>query len=411
MDLLEYQAKRLFNDVGIPVLPSQSIRSVSDLKALKIPYPIVLKSQVRRGGRGKAGGIRFAENTIDAIAVAQTILNLPIRGEYPDILLAEVKYDATQEFYLAITLDHSLRRPVLLGSQQGGMKVELALRHVQQVIVDREFAPFYARRLAVKMGLQGILIPRISEVIEKMYHLFNQKDLDLVEINPLGISADKQVMALDGKVVVNDNALARHPNLNQMVSRVASQLLHRSVRVPDDTSDDELSVLELPIIELDGDIAVICNGAGLTMATLDLLVQSGGTSAGFLNLGGETPHYYPSLNGSKLVAKTDLGTATYHRFEQSLKLICQKPNVKVVLINIFGSFISCDHIATILTTHLRRHNPLGMAQPKWVVRLIGHEHKKASTRLADVPVLLVQSLDDAIKQAIILAQPLDALMS
>jgi succinyl-CoA synthetase beta subunit len=410
MDLLEYQAKRLFNDVGIPVLPSQSLRSVSDLKALKIPYPIVLKSQVRRGGRGKAGGIRFAENTIDAIAVAQTIFNLPIQGEYPEILLAEVKYDATQEFYLAVTLDHSLRRPVLLGSQQGGMKVELALRHVQQVIVDREFSPFYARRLAVKMGLQGILIPRISDVIEKMYHLFNQNDLDLVEINPLGISADKQVMALDGKVVVNDNALARHPNLNQMVSRVTSQLLHRSVRVPDDTSDDELGGLELPIVELDGEIAVICNGAGLTMATLDLLVQSGGTAAGFLNLGGETPHYYPSLNGSKSATKADLGTATYHRFEHSLNLICQNPNVKVVLINIFGSFISCDRIATILATHLRRPNIQGMAQLQWVVRLVGYEHNKASTRLADVPVVMVQSLDDAIKQAIALAHPPDALM-
>lgn len=131
MDLLEYQAKALFREMDIPVLPSQRIDSVQDLKELTIPYPVVLKSQVRSGGRGKAGGVRFVENTIDAVAVAQSIFNLPIRDEYPRVLLAEAKYNSDRELYLAITLDPISRRPVILGSTQGGVAVEDALSDIQ----------------------------------------------------------------------------------------------------------------------------------------------------------------------------------------------------------------------------------------------------------------------------------------
>ena len=189
MDLLEYQAKELFREMGIPILPSQRIDHPKDLKGLQIPYPVVLKSQVRVGGRGKAGGIKFAANTIDAVAAAQMIFKLPILGEYPEVLLAEAKYNSQEEFYLAVVLDTAARRPVLLGSKTGGVEAEAVMSQMQLVVVDHEFSSFYARRLAVLMGLSGPLIQAVSDVVEKMYLLFAQKDLALVEINPLGVSS------------------------------------------------------------------------------------------------------------------------------------------------------------------------------------------------------------------------------
>jgi succinyl-CoA synthetase beta subunit len=213
MDLLEYQAKELFREVGIPVLPSQRIDHPRDLKRLEIPYPVVLKSQVPTGGRARAGGIRFVENTIDAIAAARAVFNLSILGQYPQVLLAESRYDAEQEFFLAVILDYSLGRPVLLGSPQGGINVEAVIEKMQRVVVEQEFSPFYARRLALKMGLQGNLIEVVSGIIQKMYQLFVQKDLDLIEINPLAINSTGEAMALDGKISANDYAIGRHGEL------------------------------------------------------------------------------------------------------------------------------------------------------------------------------------------------------
>jgi succinyl-CoA synthetase beta subunit len=199
MDLLEYQTKALFRQIGIPVLPSQTIAQPTDVKDLKIPYPIVLKSQVPKGKRNRTRGIRFAENTIDAIASAQAIFRLPILGKYPTLLLVEPKYEADCEFYLAVILDSAARRPLLLGSPYGGAANSTLLESMQQVIVDQEFSPYYARRLALKMGLRGTLIQSVSTIIEKMYSLFVQHDLDRVEINPLAVSKTGELMVLDGK--------------------------------------------------------------------------------------------------------------------------------------------------------------------------------------------------------------------
>jgi succinyl-CoA synthetase beta subunit len=264
MDLLEYQAKELFRDVGIPVLPSQRIDRPTDLKALRIPYPVVLKSQVSVGNRGRAGGIRFVENTIDAIAAARTIFNLPISGEYPQVLLAEAKYNTSQEFYLAIAIDRLACRPVLLGSTDGGMNINTILNQIHQVVVYDEFSSFYARRLALKMGLQGDLMLAVSEIIEKMYILMRSQDLDLVEINPLGIDRNGAVMALDGKISVNHYAVGRHPNLQpwQVV----------------DVARNRLGTLS-PLFTNVGNISILCSGNGLALAMLDGIAQGGGQVA------------------------------------------------------------------------------------------------------------------------------------
>lgn len=297
MDLLEYQAKKLFEGVGIPILPSQPIHDPGELKRLNIPYPIVLKSQVRAGGRGKAGGVRFVENTIDAIAAAHSIFHLPIAGEYPDVILAEARYNSRHELFLAIVLDYHLQRPVLLGASQGGMNVESLLETLRKVVVSDRFSPYLARKLAIEMGLEGDLIESVSAIIEKMYGLFIGKDLDSIEINPLGVSENGELMALDGKISVNDAALARHPDLLALAPPHS--------RFPWSVSDKT------------GRIAIISNCSGLMLSTWDRLVASGGKPAGWLLLeeGLEPAEFQECLRA---------GLAHFQLL----------PNLKVIIVNI-----------------------------------------------------------------------------
>ena len=392
MDLLEYQAKELFRQMGIPVLPSQRIDRPQDLKGLTIPYPVVLKSQVYIGGRGRVGGVKFVENTIDAIAAAQAIFSLPIMGEYPKVLLAEAKYDADQEFYLAISLNRSLGRPVLLGSQQGGIDVQSAMDEMHYVLVDQEFSSYYARRLAIRMGLEGDLINTISAIVEKMYQLFVQKDLDLVEINPLGVGSTGEVRALDGKVSVNDDALQRHPDLSSLVAAGSNQGGHIS---------------ESPVtIDLEGQIGILCNGTGLTMATMDMVCQAGGKPACVLNIGGET-HWDSSPE------------VLHQRLERGLEHMTQMRQVRVLLINLVSGLLPCDQTAEIILTFLNRRirEPRGVSEirsdtlvthtmrvPQLVVRLVGNNCDLSTSQLLANQVRLARSMDEAVAQAVALTK-------
>lgn len=380
MELLEYQAKELFRQVGIPVLPSQRIDQPRDLKELAIPYPVVLKSQVYTGGRGKAGGIKFVENTIDAMATAQAIFHLPILGRYPEALLAEAKYNSDREFYLAVVLDSSTRCPLLLGSQQGGEAIESNLDQIQQVVVDQEFSPFYARRLAVKMGLQGKLIQVVSATIEKMYTLFMQYDLDLVEINPLAVSPTEELMALDGKVTVNDAALERQKSLTRLVPGLYNN---------GETVSHSSSAKKLNLVKMDGNIGVLCNGTGLTMATLDLIHRSRGRTAAFVNLGGEYHHSWSLIS-------------LQERIKQGLDLIRPVAGMKVIVINLLVGVVSCQQVAETIVQYLDQY-PFPSRLPI-VVRLVGEQFDPGQTLLASHNIAMLDNLDDAIAQAIGLAK-------
>ncbi|MCY7384066.1 MAG: succinate--CoA ligase subunit beta [Microcoleus sp. CAN_BIN18] len=408
MDLLEYQAKSLFRQMAIPILPSQRIDHPADLKGLKIPYPVVLKSQVRAGGRGRAGGIKFVENTIDAVAAAQTIFNLPIEDEYPEVLLAEAKYNADQELYLAVLLDPVARRPVLLGSRQGGMDVEGSIDKMQQVPVAQEFSPFYARRLMLKMGLQGDLIQSVSAIVEKMYRLFVEKDLDLVEINPLGISPTGELMALDGKVTANDDALGRHPDLAALSGkkkpssgivgdrrspsvgggdrRNSNSKVQHSQPEFEPKSPSSISNSEsLELVELDGNIGILCNGVGLTMATLDAVAHQGGKPANFVNMG--------SLD------RYEAANALRDRTELGLELVAQDKTVMVILINILGSASKSDEITAAVVGYLER-KARANRHLQVVLRLVEVDTDAVKKRLGQLPVQLASTLDEASAKAV-----------
>jgi succinyl-CoA synthetase beta subunit len=367
MDLLEYQAKELFRQIGIPILPSQRIDRPTDLKALRIPYPVVLKSQVSVGNRGKAGGIRFVENTIDAIAAARTIFNLPILGEYPQVLLAEAKYNTSQEFYLAIVIDRLACRPVLLGSTDGGMNINAILNQIQQVVVYDEFSSFYARRLALKMGLQGDLMLAVSEIIEKMYLLMRSQDLDLVEINPLGVDRNGAVMALDGKISVNQHALGRHPHLQQwqVVDVVRNRLGSLS-----------------PLFTDVGNISILCSGNGLALAMLDGIAQGGGQVAQCIVVD-------PACRADIQIALERLGVVS------ATELQPQCPSQDVLLVNFVGSEIdSCQQVMQYLS-----HNP-----NLTIVWRVLEQDLDRLAGLLPLSIKFVTDFDRAIAQTLMLAK-------
>lgn len=379
MDLLEYQAKELFREMGIPILPSQRIDHPKDLKGLKIPYPVVLKSQVRTGGRGKAGGIKFAENTIDAVAAAQTIFKLPIMGEYPEVLLAEAKYNSQEEFYLAVVLDTGARRPVLLGSKTGGVEAEAVMSQMQLVVVDQEFSPFYARRLALMMGLSGPLVQAVSDIVEKMYRLFIQFDLDMVEINPLGVSSAGEVMALDGKVTANNDALGRHSDL-VLLAGTKGQLPQG---VPSEGN------LKLKQVEVKGNIGILCNGGGIIRTTMDLLYKAGLKPAAFVNVAGKAQAGW-------------MPGELCERIERGLDLLGQDNRVEVLLVNTICSLTPADRIATAIGAYWQGQTSMGKSGRNMhaIVRLVGSELDRAREILKELPVTVVESLDEAVSQAI-----------
>jgi succinyl-CoA synthetase beta subunit len=407
MDLLEYQVKEWFGNIGIPVLPSQRIDHPTDLKRLKIPFPIVLKSQIYGGGRLKSGGVRFAETTIDAIASAQNIFNLSIVGELPEVVLAETKYNAETEIYLAVVLDTAMCRPILLGCHEGDIDDwELVGEKMQHIIVDREFSPFYARRLALKMGLQGVLMQSVSSVIEKMYYLFLEKDLDLVEINPLGINASGQVMALNGSVCINERAIARHPDIALMATKIANRHIK---------NDNNGNLINSESTDSYGKIGILGNGAGSVMSTMDLITNAGGKPGICLNLRHASP-----INASP--------TTFSDRLEKALKILGNDKGIQVILINLLGSIPQVNEVADVITNfieyqqnnfHLRvsTNGSKARRQPnhlRLVIRLAGSDFDSTKQKLTsftahhnrteDISISIVDNLDEAIAESIRLAK-------
>ncbi len=363
MDLLEYQAKEIFAQVGIPILPSQPIHEPGGLKRLNIPYPIVLKSQVRAGGRGKAGGVKFVANTIDAIAAAHAIFHLPIAGEYPEVILAEARYNPQQEIFLAILLDYHLQRPVLLGASQGGMDVDSLLATMQKVVIEERFSPYLCRQLAVSMGLRGSLIESISQILEKMYSLFVSKDLDIIEINPLGINETGEVMALDGKISVNDAALARHLDLLALTP----------------------PQLQSPwsIIDQTGRIAMISNGQGLMSSIWDVLAGQGAKLAAWLIL--EERLELEQLN---------------EQIEAGLQQFQLLPDLKVVIVDIVSYPDFGQKAIESISNYYRSYSPLspGRGSGERTIRATRQERQTLEPRPfpnPTVPQIIFRVLADS----------------
>ena len=329
MNLHEYQAKELFAAYGIPVPPHRVIRELAELDdALDAlgGERWVVKAQAHAGGRGKAGGVRLTsgrEETREAVAALLgsrlVTYQTDARGKPVNEVLLEAPCDIARELYLGMVVDRARRRVTVMASTEGGVEIEQVAAEQPERILQAAIhplvglQPYQCRDLAFSLGLQGGQIKQFSRILAGLARLFGDKDVSLVEINPLVVTGQGDLLCIDAKVNLDDNALYRHPDLAEL----------RDLR-QEDPREVEASEWDLNYIALDGNIGCMVNGAGLAMATMDLIKLVGGSPANFLDVG---------------------GTATRERVAEAFKLILADDKVRGVLVNIFGGIVRCDIIA------------------------------------------------------------------
>src|SRR5438132_3016019 len=363
MDLLEYQGKQLFRAHGVPVPDGRPAATVEEAveAAEELGYPVVVKAQVLIGGRGKAGGIKVAGDRSEVEAHAGAILGMDIRGLTVHELYVERASEIAEEYYAAILLDRTAKKPMAMLSRMGGMDVEeiaekdpsaIYMVHVDPLV---GFSDFHARRLAFGAGIAEDVVRPVGALLTRLYETFVQEDALLVEVNPLLVTGDREVVALDAKVTIDGNSIFRHPD--------TAAFRDVSAEDPQERMAKERG---LTFVKLDGDIGILGNGAGLVMSTLDVVAQAGGHPANFLDAGG----------GSKAEAIT-----------QAVEVILSNPKVKAVLFNIFGGITRCDEVAQGLITAFEQIKPT----VPFVVRLDGTNDKEGRQLLADANLPNVHS--------------------
>jgi len=360
--LFEYQAKELLKEYGIPVPKSKVAYNQGEAVASfrGMPHPVMLKSQVLAGGRGKAGGILAASNEEEVAEAFGNIMNLEIGGERPSCVLVEVSVPHEAEMYLSITLDRGARAFVLISSKAGGVEVESLKGRVIQKISIEGVTKAQAQSAARKLNLPGEERERFSRIVGNLERLAREKECELVEINPLAVTKRGGLTALDAKVILDDNALFRHPEFSK---------LH-----PEDEFEGEASRQGFAFVRLEGNIAVVGNGAGLVLSTLDLVADAGGNPACFLDLG---------------------GGAQRERVEAAVTLVNKLPNADRILVNIFGGITRTTDVAEGIKSVLER----GGMKPIYA-RISGAEEREAREILAKTPVHLYPSPAEAVAAAV-----------
>lgn len=379
MNLHEYQSKLRFAEFGIPIPKGKVAHSPQQAYeiAKELNGPVVVKAQVLTGGRGKAGGVRLAQTPEEAERHADAILGMDIKGHKVLKVLVDPASVIQQEIYLGITNDRTARKPVIMASSEGGMDIEEVNRIAPEKIVREHIDPFLGLRdYQVRNLAYGIELPRelwkpFMKIAQALYRCYVESDATLAEINPLVIDGEGQLLAVDGKMSIDDNALFRHPDLAEMRDTSAEPEAETRARAAG-----------LSYIKLDGTIGCMVNGAGLAMATMDMTKLFGGEPANFLDIGG----------GAK--AET---------VAMALRIILSDPNVKAVLFNIFGGITRCDEVARgILTALAEVKVDLPM-----VVRLVGtnEDEGRALLEAARIPQMVTaKTLAEAAQKAVLAAQ-------
>jgi succinyl-CoA synthetase beta subunit len=343
MDLLEYQGKQLLARHGIPVPRGKVAATIDEAAAAanEIGYPCAVKAQVQIGGRGKLGGIKIAGDEAQAREHAGAILGMNIRGLTVHEVWIEGASEIASEYYASIVFDRSAKAPLVMLSTRGGMDIEQVAEETPEAIATLHvdpllgFQPFHGRRLAFEAGVDADVVRGVGTFLAALYATFVDEEAMLVEVNPLVVTPERAVVALDAKVTLDDNALYRHPE--------NAELRDLSAEDPQERMAKER---HLTYVKLDGDIGILGNGAGLVMSTLDVVAQHGGAPANFLDAGG----------GAKAEAIT-----------AAVEVILSNPKVTAVLFNIFGGITRCDEVARGLIEAFEQIRP----NVPFVVRLDG----------------------------------------
>lgn len=367
MKLYEYMAKGILRQAGIPV-PEGEVADTAAAAAAAVGRigPSAIKAQVLVGGRGKAGGIRFADTPEEGERVASQILGMDLKGYRVEKVYVEQKLTVDRELYVSLTVDRSARAPLLMASAYGGMEIEeVADEHILRLPLDPVWGlmPYTARTVAKALGLTGAHAAQASDILVRLWRVFREQDAELVEINPLVVSGDR-VVAADARLNVDDAALFRHPELPAVEE---GSELERRVRA-----------LGLAFVQLDGDIAVMANGAGMAMATLDVLAHYGGRPANFLDAGGGA--------GVEPMAQA-LGI-----------LVSMRP--RALFVNIFGGITRCDDVArAIITVKETQGIPVPL-----VVRLVGTNEEAGVSLLREHGIVAYRDMSEAAARVVALAR-------
>lgn len=376
MKLHEYQSKQLFAQYGIPIPTGQVATTPDEARdiAARLGRRVVIKSQVLVGGRGKAGGVKLASTPDEAHEVASKILGMDIKGLTVRKVLVDEAADIQQEIYLGVVIDRAARRVTMMTSAAGGMEIEQVARETPEKLLKVAIDPFLglrdyqARQIAYFLELPAGLVGDFVKIARGLYDCFMACDASLAEINPLVITGDGKLLAVDGKIVTDDNATFRHPDWAAM-------------RDVDEEAPAEAEARQygLSFIKLDGEIGCMVNGAGLAMTTMDIVKHFGGSPANFLDIG---------------------GGATSDKVAAALRIILTDPNVKAVLFNIFGGITRCDEVARGIVAALEQV-PTNVPM---VARLVGTNEAEGRAILANANMQTATTLVEAARKAVAAAQ-------
>ena len=377
MRLLEHQAKAVFARYGIPVPRGRVARTPHEALeiALELGTPVAIKAQVLVGARGRAGGVLFADTPEDAEKAASKLLGSEVRGVKVHEVLVEEKVPIEHELYMGFTIDRASRAYVAIASPEGGVEIEEVAEKSPELIFKHRIDPltgfrqYHALSLVKEMGYKGRKALELTRIFMALYRLAMDYDAELTEINPLAETSDGRFVAVDARLIVDDNALFKHPDLLALE------------RPPTEEGVREKMAREagLGYVELDGDIGIIGNGAGLVMATLDMVAFYGGRPANFLDVG---------------------GGASAERMAKALEIVLSNPRVKVVLINILGGITRCDEIAKGI---LEAVGKLGVKKPL-VIRLVGTKEEEGRAILEGAGFVVLRGMEEAAQRAVELAR-------
>lgn len=376
MKIHEYQAKEIFKKAGIPVPFGEVVTNAEDAFAVarKIGKPVVVKAQVLVGGRGKAGGVKLAKTAAEAKEHASKILGMDIKGLTVEKVLITEAVDIKKEIYIGVIMDRKSQMPLIMASAEGGVEIEEVARTnpgaIHRLAINPLYGilPFQSRLIASLLDKDFNVAKQIAAILEKLYQAFMDVDGSLAEINPLIVNGNGEVLAIDAKINIDDNALYRQQEVEQMRDFAA-----------EDPGEVQAREAGLSFVKLSGNVGCVVNGAGLAMATMDLVKTYGGAPANFLDIGG-------SSNPDKVVT--------------ALNIILKDPKVKSIFINIFGGITRCDDVARGLVAAFKQ---MKLDLPI-VVRLTGTNEEAAKEILSEVELHAAPTMDAGVKKAIELAR-------
>jgi len=373
MKIHEYQAKEIFRKYNIPTSKEKVAFSLDEVKTIakELSFPIVVKAQVLVGGRGKAGGVKIAKTPVELESHAKAILGMNIKGLIVKKALLAEGINIEAEYYVGITIDREKQTAVLISSASGGMNIEEVAQKTPEKILSTSISPllgiksFQVRNIGYQLFTDTLLVNSFVTITTNLARVFFDLDCSLVEINPLAlisVNNEKKLMAVDAKIVFDDNALYQHPNISAL----------RDIE-SEEPSEVQAKKADLSYVKLDGNVGCVVNGAGLAMATMDLIKRYGGNPANFLDIG---------------------GSSSPEKMREAMKIITADKNVKAILVNIFGGITRCDDVAQGLLWAMKEEK---IALPI-VARLVGTNQDKARSLLENSPIIFAETMSEGVKK-------------